>query len=233
MADIGRTSVIINVPSMPPGEFQEYSTALFDDWESYIANSLALTDYSTELYVEEGSIKAVGRVTAVLGVLYVGIGQYGSFISGLKTIDQQARSVGDYLGHRAAQPFTGANTKVQRRGELLTRLKNLFDRVQRSEISANDAMKEAESFLGSEALTSPEFMRELNESLQSTPNLPEQAEIGYVDEEGEEIQFDEEPKPIRIPAKRREPAPLPPDQYRVEIWRENRRAGRQVKMVRL
>ena len=86
MFDLGSTDFYIAVPSMPRREFEKYSTSLFDEWDEYAARILALPDYSLVLEVEEGSIKGSGKIAVVLGALYIGIGNYGSFMSGLQTI---------------------------------------------------------------------------------------------------------------------------------------------------
>ncbi|SBT12563.1 hypothetical protein [Vibrio celticus] len=86
MANIGTVDFYLGVPSLPREEFEIYSTQLFDEWEAYIGEHLQLSDFSLVLEVEEGSIKAKGKIFATIGVLYFGIGQYGSFVSGLYII---------------------------------------------------------------------------------------------------------------------------------------------------
>ena len=46
MFDLGTTDFYIAVPSMPRREFEKYSTRLFDEWDEYVADTLALPDYS-------------------------------------------------------------------------------------------------------------------------------------------------------------------------------------------
>ncbi|WP_045626055.1 hypothetical protein [Vibrio parahaemolyticus] len=62
MANIGTVDFYIGVPSLPREDFENYSTQLFDEWESYIGQNLELSDYSLVLEVEEGSIKAKGKI---------------------------------------------------------------------------------------------------------------------------------------------------------------------------
>lgn len=231
MIGIGTTSLYINVPTLPREEFECYSTSLFDDWEAHVANALKLSDYSLALEVEEGSVKAVGRIAAALGVLYIGIGQYGSFISGVQTIQNQIRTVGDYLGERAAEPF-GVNPKITKRGESLSRLQTLFVKVQRRELTVEEAMLEIEAIFGSELATVPEFVNDLRSSFERAPLYPEQTELVLVDANGELLLPGiEKKKKTRLP-KPGQPVPEP-DQYRVEIWRENRRSERNVRVIKL
>jgi hypothetical protein len=109
MIDLGTTEFVIDVPSMPRAAFEAYSTQLFDEWEAYVGRKLALPDYALVLHIEEGSVKGRGKIAVILGALYLGIGQYGDFMSGLQTIRGQVSSVGDYLAKEAAEPFSSNN----------------------------------------------------------------------------------------------------------------------------
>ncbi len=216
---------------MARDEFELYSTRLFDDWEAYVSNVLKLSDYSLALEVEEGSIKAVGRIAATLGVLYIAIGQYGSFISGVQTIQSQIRTVDDYLGDRAAEPF-GVSPQISKRGESLSRIQTLFVKVQRRQLTVEEAMLETEAIFGSELETAPEFVSMLRDSLEKAPLYPEQAELELVNIDGVPLTLSAEKKKrtrLRTPT-----PPMPdPDQYRVEIWRENKRSKRNIRVVKL
>jgi len=231
MANIGTTDFYIGVPSLPREEFEEYSTRLFDEWEIHVGSTLALPDYSLTLEVEEGSIKAVGKIAATLGALYIGIGQYSSFISGLQTIHSQVRSVGDYLGERAGSPFELSNTKskVRKRGESLAKLQSLFNKVQHGAITVEEAMRESEIIFGSEAEEAPEFMNVLKEALEQIPLFPEQMQLPLVDINGEGLIQDGKKQTKPRPSQPRKPVPIP-EQYRVEVWRENRKGKRNVRV---
>ena len=86
MIEIGNTEFLIAVRSLAKDDFEIYSSNLFDIWDEYIEKSLKVTDYSISLEIEEGSIKGKGKIAVAVGVLYIGIGNYGDFISGLHTI---------------------------------------------------------------------------------------------------------------------------------------------------
>lgn len=233
MAVIGSTDFYIGVRSLPKRQFQEYSAHLFDEWEIYVDRELQLPDYSLSLVVEEGSIKAVGRIAAALGVLYIGIGQYGSFISGLQIIQGQVRTVSGYLGERAGAPFQSSREKpkVRRSGGSLARLQTLFVKVQRGELSVDEAMAESERIFGHELDEAIDFKRELRASLEQAPLLPKQLALPLADVEGEEIYLDQLPRKPRQPLPRQ---PMPnPDLYRVEIIRGSRRGERSVRVISL
>ncbi|UAW99579.1 hypothetical protein KEM63_06330 [Halopseudomonas nanhaiensis] len=232
MAIIGSTDIYIGVRSLPKRQFEEYSAHLFDEWEAYVGRELQLPDYSLSLVVEEGSIKAVGQIAAALGFLYIGIGQYGSFISGLQVIHSQVRTVSGYLGERAGAPFQSrANPKVRRSGESLSRLQILFVKVQRGELSVDEAMAESERIFGSELDDSIAFKRELQISLEHAPLFLKQLALPLADADGEERYLDQ------VTRKPRSPQPKPPapdpDLYRVEIRRESRRREKDVRIISL
>lgn len=221
MANIGATEFYIGIPSLPREDFEQYSTRLFDEWERHVDGVLKLPDYSIALDVEEGSIKAVGRVAATLGFLYIGIGQYGSFINGVETIQKQLRDVGDYLADRASAPFesNSAKPKVSKRGESLARLQRLFAKVQRQEMTVDQAMREAEAIFGPELEEAPDFVNALKDSLEQTPLLPRQIPLLLVDAYGKELIPDRTKRRAPRPSQPPQPAPVP-EHYRVELWRE-------------
>lgn len=233
MAIIGSTDFYIGVQSLPKWQFEKYAARLFDEWEAYVGRELKLSDYSLSLVVEEGSIKAVGRIAAALGVIYIGIGQYGSFISGLQIIHSQVRTVSGYLGERAGAPFKSskAKSKMRRSGESLSRLQALFVKVQRGDLSVEEAMTESERIFGSELDESIGFKRELQISLEQAPLFPKQLGLPLSDVDGEEVYFDQVQKKPRLPQPK-PPAP-DPDLYRVEIRRESRRGEKDVRIISL
>ncbi|MAS66540.1 MAG: hypothetical protein CMK82_06955 [Pseudomonadales bacterium] len=233
MAIIGSTDFYIGVRSLPKRQFEDYSAHLFDEWEAYVGRELQLPDYSLSLVVEEGSIKAVGRIAAALGVIYIGIGQYGSFIAGLQIIHSQVRTVSGYLGERAGAPFQSsrAKPKVRRSGESLSRLQTLFVKVQRGELSVDEAMAESDRIFGSELDDSIDFKRELQISLEQVPLFPKQLALPLADAYGEEVYLNQVTRKPR-PPQPKPPAP-DPDLYRVEIRRESRRGEKDVRIISL
>jgi len=234
MIELGSTEFYIGVPSLPRDKFEAYSSHLFDIWDAHVENELGLNDYSLALEIEEGSIKGFGKLGATITALYFGICGYGSFIQGIQTIRDHTTAVGDYLAERAHSTLgpTQAVPSIKRRGGQLGQLQRLFLKVQRREITVDEAMRDAELILGSDAATAPEFMARLNDSLRSAPLYPKQISLAL---EG----LEEEPAP---PERNRNQAPrtprpkeaLPPaNQLRVEIWRESKRGKKRVRVIEL
>jgi hypothetical protein len=227
MIDLGTTDFLIVVPSLPRIQFEEYSTQLFDVWEVRVSESLAREDDSLALEVDEGSIKGHSKIAAALTVVYFGIGNYGDFVSGLQTIGNQVSAARDFLSQRAASFFESRDhaTKARKHTGTLGKLQRLFDKVQRREITAEGAMREAEMLLGEEASSAPDFMRELRESLANAPLFPQQIPLVLDAPLPEALSLDRDID--RQPRPSRPKRPVPPlHQLRVEVWRESKKGQR-------
>jgi hypothetical protein len=232
MIDIGTTNFYIAVPSLPKWELEKYSMHLFDLWERNIEQNLLIPDYSLALQIEEGSIKGTGKIAAWLMALYFGIGNYGSFISGLQTIGEQASAVGDFLAETAEEQlaYRSSTAKVRKRSGTLGSLQRLFVKVQQGGMTPEQAMKEAEVLLGAEAQTSPEFMHSLNRSLADAPLFHKQVPLPL---EGD---GDVPQQPIeknRGPRRPYDPVWPPSNQFRIEVWRESKKEKKNIRIVTL
>jgi len=234
MIDLGTTDFFIGVPSMPRSEFREYSTRLFDEWEDYVSRNLKLPDYSLALEVEEGSVKGLGKIGAVLGTLYLGIVNYGGFIQGIQTIRSQVSSAGDYLVEQAGSPFkaSSSETKVRKRSGSLGQLQRLFAKVQRREMTTEEAMQEAEALFGDEAADFPGFMCDLYKSLEQAPLLHQQLPLLP--------NAQEQDMELATGSKRRKSRPSPalpavpqPQHLRVEVWRDSKKGQRKIRVIQL
>ncbi|WP_273021145.1 hypothetical protein [Rheinheimera sp.] len=120
---------------------------------------------STDFYIGVRSLpKRQFEEYSALGVLYIGIRQYGSFISGLQIIHGQVRTVSGYLGDRAGAPIQSSKVKprVRRNGESLARLLTLFVKVQKGELSVDEAMEESERLFGYELNEAVDFKKNSN-----------------------------------------------------------------------
>lgn len=234
MIDIGNTEFLIAVRSLAKDDFEIYSSSLFDTWDAFIEKSLRLPDYAISLEVEEGSIKGKGRIGVAIGALYFGIGNYGSFISGLETIRGQISYLSTKLVESAASPFGGDNIQKTYRsnGGALSHLHRLFQKVQKGDLTADQAMMEAEHILGDEASASSQFMQKLNEAFMSAPKHPKQEPLFEFMENNSASGNSEsnKKKPSRTPT----PKPdIPINQFRVEIWRESKRDKKNVRVSKL
>lgn len=233
MLDVVTTSFYIKAPIFQKEAFERYSTELFDEWDRYVEKHLGLQDYAVTLVVEEGSIKGSARIGAAIGALYLAIGNYGSFISGVQIIREQAGHITNALFDEAKHKFgcksTRGNSK-QSGGEIYY-LKNLFERVQRGLLTPDQAVAEVQDRWGHETSNSPEFLQELAQSLARAPRHPEQ--IPMADEFWEPCGEPEAPplppKPRRLPI----PGAPVPQQYRIEISRPKKGSPKKVKLTKL
>ncbi|WP_084799396.1 MULTISPECIES: hypothetical protein [Stutzerimonas stutzeri subgroup] len=232
MIDLGGTDLYINVPSLPRKEFEHYSTNLFDEWESYIGKVLKVPDYALVLEIEEGSIKVNAKVAACLYAIYIGIGQYGSFMAGSQTIQSQISAASDYLANHAVAPFTSRQTKpkIKKHSGSLGQLNRLFLKVQQGKITAQQAMIEAEAIFGEDLRSEPDFTSELRTSFENAPILAKQLNLPLSGVESEIFKKVINKKP-RIP----KPTPEQPigQQFRVMVWRESKDKKRKVRVIEL
>lgn len=232
MLDLGSTEFHISTAGLPKTEFESYTTRLFDKWEADVAGTIRLPDYSLLLTVEEGSIKGKGKVAAALAALYFGIGEYGDFISGLQQIRSQVAEAGDVLAKRAHEQlgFRVPKPKVRKQGGALSQLQRIFAKVQRQELSVEDAMSEAEAILGEEMSLEPDFAESLRRSLVQAPLSPKQ--LGRTFEAMAIEPLATEQKEGRSP---RSPRPVypPPLHLRAEVWRDSKNGNRKVRVTEL
>lgn len=235
MLDLGTTEFVLAIPSIPEKELRRLSSSLFDSWESFVGDAISVPDYSLFLQVEEGSVKGLAQIGAVLGAIYLGIGNYGDFVSGVKTINEQVSATGDYLTEQANRVFScpPSRSTSKKRGGSLAVLQRLFVRVQKGELTPEEAMIRAEKALGDDANSEPGFMQKLANALQTCPRYHQQQPIPFL-ENGQELDLPfqalpHSPRPLRPPV----PDLGPPLQLRVEVWRESKNKRKHTRVVKL
>lgn len=233
MIDLGATEFLVRSRPIPRYQFERLSKHLFAEWEDRLGKGLTLPDYSLSLTLEEGSVKGWAKVAAVLGSLYIGVGKYGDFMSGIQTIASQLKSAGDFVAHRAAASAgsRGLRPTIRRSSGALGKLERLFIKVQQRELTVPDAMHEAAELLGDGSADSPEFLNRLEVALQSTS--PRQRQLSLAEEYPEEFtDVAEGTRPRRRSPPRKHDLP-PPQQLRIEIWRESKNGKRGVRVTEL
>jgi hypothetical protein len=239
MLDIGSTEFILKVPSLPENELKRLSTSLFKEWEDYVDTALSLPDYSMFLQVEEGSVKGAAKIGVAVGALYLAIGNYGDFISGVKTISEQVSATGSFLAENAKTVFNcpDSSASSRKKGGALSSIQRLFVRVQKGEITADEAMVSAEKILGAEASGEKGFISALSDALRTCPHFHEQMMLSYIG-----TQVIESPDEMTLLQSDRKPIPRdsqpkpelgPTLQFRVEVWRDSKKKRRQTRVVKL
>ena len=233
MYEIGNTSFTLRVPALNKIELEDYSNRLFNEWDSAVSKTLLLEDYSLSLEIEEGSIKGRGKIAVAIGVLYIGIGNYGDFVSGLNTIRDQVTNVGNTLFETAllSSGCDKKNSTVRKSAGVVTKLSALFTKVQKNQLTSDQAMEEARALFGDALNEHPDFIKELQKQFQETPLDPEQLELSGLDSESCEILTNDIMEEEKPPVKRPSPAPLP-QRYRVQIWRDSRNDQKQIKITK-
>ncbi|NRQ41654.1 hypothetical protein HRH59_03600 [Rheinheimera sp. YQF-2] len=232
MIEIGSTDFLLKVPSLPEDEFELYSSKLFDQWEASLEKYLSLTDYAISLEIEEGSISGRAKIAAVAGAIYMGVANYGGFISGLQIIRSQISYVNNILVETAKQPFNCSrkNVTLRNRGGALSRLQSLFHKVQNGTLTAAEATQLAMEIFGEKAGNIPGLVEDLRREFEKAPKHPEQLSLIEGDNDG--CEADIEPSTEKLPRKR-DPQPVPvSQQFRIEIWRESKQGIKRVKVTK-
>ena len=233
MINLGSTEFVLQAPSLPEDHLASLSTSLFDSWESFAERSLTLPDYSLFLQVEEGSIRGLAATGAFAYAVYLGIGNYGDFISGLKTINDQLGSIREYVAAEAPRIFPCHETlATKKRGGALAALQRLFVKVQKGELAPDDAMNQATALLGAEAASEPGFFRDLDNALRTCPRFHAQLPLPLGDIPDDDLQAIPDPQRPGRPARPKPPLG-PALQFRVEVWRESKTKRKETRIVRL
>jgi len=234
MVDLGSTEFHLAIPSLPEEKLRQLSTRLFDSWEHFADDALSLPDYSLFLQVEEGSVRGLATVGAVLATIYFGIGNYGDFISGLKTINEQLTATSAYLRKHAPSVFSCPDSKVTstRQAGTLAGLQRLFVKVQSGALTPDEAMDRAIVLLGEEAESVPGFLEELARSFKDCPRFHQQQDLPSFEQDEDGLMTTQrQPKAPKSTTTQRDLAP--PLQLRVEVWRESKRKRKQTRVIKL
>lgn len=246
MTNIATTSFYIKTKNISENSLEKYSTELFDTWEQYIDRHVELEDYSLSLEIEEGSIKGSARIAAALYAIYMGIGNYGSFVSGVQTISSQIKSASDHLIENAANSLQKQNTKIAKRyhSNKLTRLEHVFEKVRGRKISTEEAMIEAEKIFGEELKIELAFSEALKHSLDHLPQQSEQLFLPF-NTIKEEFQI-KTPPPIstaktdlsQLEKTRKQIEHQKPEKpfhqpFRIEIWRESKKEKKNLRIIKV
>ena len=234
MLDLGSTDFNLAIPSVSAPRLKSLTSELFDEWESYVDQSLALPDYSLFLQIEEGSINGWGKIKSKAGVLFIGISALGGFGSGLETINKQVSATGKFLAEHAQSAFScpDEKTTVRKKGGVPASLQRLFLRVQRGELSPEEATIIANSMLGDEAAEVPDLYDALADAFRTCPRHHQQVHLPF-DDLVELPQTETSGNGIPKVPKRLAPELPPPLHYRVEVWRESKRKRKQTKMTKV
>jgi hypothetical protein len=105
-------------------------------------------------------------------------------------------------------------------------------RVQKGELTPEEAMIRAESVLGDEANAEPKFMRMLADALQNCPRYHQQQPFPFLEQDGELETLIKPPHAPR-PSKPSPPELGPPLHYRVEVWRESKKKRKHTRIIKL
>jgi hypothetical protein len=232
MLDLGSTDFNLSIASVDASQLEVLSNSLFDEWGAYVDQALTLPDYSLFLQVEEGSIIGRGQIMTGAKALVIGITAYGGLMSGIDIVGKQLKSTNSFLAEQAQTIFSCPDSRatVRKKGGAPAALQRLFGRVQRGELTPDEASILAQSILGGEESEVPGFFEALSKAFHECPNLPKQEQLPF-DEFVEETSLGliTDKKSPKTPKRR--PPDIPPLHYRVEVWRESKGNRKQTKIT--
>lgn len=232
MLDLGSTDFNLAIDGVDSTTLEALSNSLFDEWEIYVEQALALPDYSLFLQIEEGSIIGRGKIMAGAKALVIGVTAYGGLMSGIGIITKQTKSTAGFLGEQAQSVFgcPKSNANVKKRGGVPAALNRLFARVERGELTPDEATIIAQSVLGNQEEEVPGFFDALSKAFHACPKRPEQERLplGDLDQEVEILAAEENKAPSKP---KRKPPEVPSLHYRVEVWRESKNNKKKSKVT--
>jgi len=179
MLNLGSTDFNLAIKGVDSATLEGLSNSLFDEWEIYVQQALALPDYSLFLQIEEGSIIGRGKIMAGAKALVIAVTAYGGLMSGIDIITKQTKSTAGFLGDQAQSVFgcPKSNANVTKRGGVPAALNRLFARVERGELTPDEASILAQSVLGGQEEEVPGFFDALSKAFHSCPKRPEQEKL--------------------------------------------------------
>lgn len=210
MLELGSTDFKFSIASVDASQLERLSNALFDEWEVYVSRALMLPDYSLFLQIEEGSIIGRGQIMAGAKALVIGLTAYGGLISGVDIVNKQVKATNRFLAEQAQSIFACPDSKaaIRNRGGAPAALQRLFSRVQKGELTPDEATILAQSMLSKDEPEIPGFFEILANAFQECPKLAKQVEFQFDDmPEENSIKIMEKkspnkpkPRPIDIPS---------------------------------
>lgn len=235
---IGEALCNISIAPLSQAELAGYAELLFDEIDVAAERFVHLPDYELHLEVEEGSVKARNAILVSLASLYVGIGNYGSFVSGVREIRDQVKAIGDLFLDAAPGRLSvpkEAIVQKKRNPAVLGKLENLFQSVAKGDMSPDDAARLAMDVLADDEEPPPALSEEVAHAMANIRRNPQQLPFvsnGY-DLDTSLVTANELPLTRqRKPRQKREMPPvLPSNKLRVEVWREGKHGKKNIKIV--
>ena len=237
MIDLANVDFSLDVSPLGEQALAAAATQLFETWDRRLDAQLVVEDYSLYLEITEGSLKGRGKIAATIAAVYLGIGQFGSFVSGVREMARVARDGGAILVEEAQVRFghqSISQIRSRKNAGRLGQLESLFAKVQRRELEPADAAEQAERLFPPDEEMPAGFIDSLRTAIYATPRNPVQLEMPFDDLPVDTLS---EKSPIRSAPERDRQRPIsplpPPSLFRVEIRRESKRGVRSINVERL
>ena len=167
-----------------------------------------------------------GAKTLALGLI-----AYGGLITGVDIVTKQVKATNRFLAEQAHNIFECPSSKaaVKNKGGAPAALQRLFSRVQRGELTPDEATILAQSVLGGDEIKIPGFFEVLTKAFNECPkfaqqiNLPLEAMSEDLPINATSSKSTNKPKP--------RPIDIPSLHCRVEVWRESKNTLKKTKIT--
>jgi len=209
-------------------ELESWAQSVFEYGQLGASKLTSIHDAHADVWLEQGSLKGRIAILASLTCIYIGIGNYGDFVQGVRTIAGQARDASDFV-IRSVDDLVGTRrgrvTYRRRQPGLPGSLERLFDSVSARRLTPSEATERAMALIRSEAETMPMGMEaELQAAI---------ADLGGVAWQPPDALRVATPPPVQAihvaheaPARGhlqpRRPPPPPRDRTRVHVWLDDK-----------
>jgi hypothetical protein len=231
MIELADAGFSIDVPPLGRELLAHRATDIFDAWEAGIAEALPLRDYALRFELVEGSLKGRGTVLVALGAIYMGIANFGSFVSGVESMIRYGYKADTLLldaVERRLNENGAARMRPRRNAGRLGRLHRLFEQVQRGSLSVDEATAEANRLFDDQDDVPLQFRGEIERALRALPRHPQQLDLPLKFESVSLSAPEGDDGRGKRPLRQHAPETPLPSRYRVEIWKESRTDPRRV-----
>lgn len=186
MLSIGEAHFHIDVAHLGEVALEQFARTLFHGFEEK-SGALPLEDFGLSLEIEAGSIRGKGRILTTLAVLYIGIGEYGDFVQGVREIANVSRSVVSSLVSDAPKKLERPNTLTWNRSNAarLGGLERLFLAVKAGVLQPDEATQKAIELLSEDDQLPQGFAVDIEASLCRIVKDPQQLDWVLPDDDAE------------------------------------------------
>ncbi len=150
---VARGTPILSSPSDAEEQLTRIAVAAFPLAQQVAREFFPSIETEPHLAVEEGSVRLSAKIVAGAYALYLGIGNYGDFVSGVQILRRQGRQAADYVVHHVPEALRVPREIVRdehRNRTFADELDSIFTQLEEGKITSREARQRAEALLRGE-----------------------------------------------------------------------------------